>query len=145
MLSRREENLSVMALRRDFIRYVKPVKTVAKKAIFYLGGNDQTVHIYLVPLATIKHLNKTYLGKDKATDVLSFGVSPKIVRPKGMPKSLGEIIISPEYIKQHKEDMAFMVVHGLLHLLGYNHLKSSDMIEMQKREKLLMKKLTAKN
>jgi probable rRNA maturation factor len=69
-----------------------------------------------------RKLNKQFRRKDYATDVLSFGA-------EGDPSSLGELVICPQVIvkqaKEHglsvREELAYMVLHGILHLLGYDH------------------------
>ncbi len=71
----------------------------------------------------MRRLNKTFRGKDYATDVLSFDATD--------PESLGELVLCPEVIqRQAKEhelsdfaEYAYMVLHGILHLLGYDHEK----------------------
>lgn len=79
----------------------------------------------------IKSLNKTYRNKDKSTDVLSF---PMDVYEGMEEKLLGDIIISTEtLIRQSEEynhslerELGFLYLHGLLHLLGYDHIEASD-------------------
>jgi probable rRNA maturation factor len=79
----------------------------------------------------VKKLNKAYRGKDKTTDVLSF----PLLEGKKFPKNpqgnvtLGDVVISLPQIKRQaaengktfKAELALMVVHGVLHLLGYDH------------------------
>ena len=79
----------------------------------------------------VKKLNKAYRGKDKTTDVLSFPLLEGKKFPKN-PKGnvvLGDVVISVPQIKRQadendksfKAELALMVVHGVLHLLGYDH------------------------
>ena len=77
-----------------------------------------------VTKSEIKRLNKMFRGKDKPTDVLSFEPLDE--------GALGELAISPEVIskqaREHgllvREELGYMVLHGILHLLGYDHDKS---------------------
>ncbi len=68
--------------------------------------------------------------------------------PKNFPRpeiknfqSLGEIYLSPDFIKKNKEDLSFMLIHGLLHLLGYDHKKEGDRIKMNQKEQELWRKI----
>jgi probable rRNA maturation factor len=90
-----------------------------------------------------RKLNKQFRGKDYATDVLSFG-------SEGDPESLGELVICPQVIvrqaKEHgllvKEELAYMVLHGILHLLGYDHeLSEKDAKAMFRLQDALFEKL----
>jgi probable rRNA maturation factor len=91
-------------------------------------GVKKTVFISIafVDKKTMKSLNKTYRGKDAVTDVLSFTL--------GSPDLLGELILSYDQAKiQAKEqkhsvrmELAFLIVHGLLHLHGYDHEQPKD-------------------
>jgi probable rRNA maturation factor len=87
--------------------------------------------------AMVRELNKTYRGVDRSTDVLSFaleadgrdGAATGFVMPPGEKVHLGEVIVSyPKAAKQAAErkhpvedELALLVVHGVLHLLGYDH------------------------
>jgi probable rRNA maturation factor len=96
----------------------------------------------------MRELNKKYRNLDKTTDVLSFPYSLDTVRSKAFvtPPStylnLGDILISyPQLIdRAAKENImvddmaAILVVHGVLHLLGYDHEKPQDAVEMEKLE-----------
>ncbi len=113
-------------------------------ALQKINCDDARINISLVKDATIKKLNKFYRGKNYATDVLSFEV------PKGFPKCskttcVGDIIISVDTAsKNAKEDgrtlnaeLQELLVHGILHLYGYDHekvskAKSEKMFKMQR-------------
>jgi len=99
----------------------------------------------------IKTLNRKYRGKNKITDVLSFSaLEDKLNKNKKIkfisPKEkafLGEIFICyPQAARQAKfqkhpvkKETAILLIHGVLHLLGYDHLKKSEMIKMKQKEK----------
>jgi len=96
--------------------------------------------------ATVRELNRRYLGVDEPTDVLSFGLSEKddapFALPPGETPSLGEVIISyPTAVRQAEEEghsveaeVAHLLVHGVLHLLGYDHVEAEDERIMRRRE-----------
>ena len=76
----------------------------------------------------IRELNRDYRGRDEPTDVLSFPVDE--AAPAAGPRELGDVIICPE----HTEDLIEAVVHGVLHLCGYDHeTDSGEMLALQAR------------
>ncbi len=91
-------------------------KKLFKKIIKEILGNKE-ISIALVDKKTIKQINKKYSNKDRSTDVLSFSSQD--------PFSTPEIVICPE----ESENIYQVLIHGLLHILGYNH---NNMKEKQK-------------
>jgi probable rRNA maturation factor len=76
----------------------------------------------------IRELKREYRGRDEPTDVLSFPVDE--AAPAAGPRELGDVIICPE----HTEDLTEAVVHGVLHLCGYDHeTDSGEMLALQAR------------
>jgi probable rRNA maturation factor len=76
----------------------------------------------------IRELNRDYRGRDEPTDVLSFPVDE--AAPAAGPRELGDVIICAE----HTEDLTEAVVHGVLHLCGYDHeTDSGEMLALQAR------------
>ncbi len=111
------------------------------------------VAITLVDESRIAELNETHLGKSGATDVLSFPLedlrpgSPPAPPPvPGPPLAIGDVLICPGVVRGRAEaagvafedEMALMVVHGLLHLLGYDHVIESDAEIMEARERVYL-------
>jgi probable rRNA maturation factor len=76
---------------------------------------DGHLAIELVDGDRIRQLNREHRGRDRATDVLSFPVDES--GPAAGPRELGDVVICPE----HTEDLVEAVVHGVLHLCGYDH------------------------
>ncbi|HSG60951.1 MAG TPA: rRNA maturation RNase YbeY [Pseudomonadales bacterium] len=109
-------------------------------------SHPREMTIRLVNEEEIRQLNRDYRGKDYATNVLSFEVDlpPELDLPL-----LGDIIICPgvvrrEAIEQHKPldaHWAHMVIHGTLHLQGYDHINDSDAEVMESLEIAIMKQL----
>jgi probable rRNA maturation factor len=76
----------------------------------------------------IRELNRDHRGRDEPTGVLSFPVDE--AAPAAGPRELGDVIICPE----HAEDLTEAVVHGVLHLCGYDHeTDSGEMLALQAR------------
>jgi probable rRNA maturation factor len=88
-----------------------------------------------------------YLVGDKFMEknVLSFPTPKNFPRPDIKGKILGEIYLNPLYIKKNKESLERMLIHGVLHLLGYDHKKKKDRIKMEKKETKLIKLLYSNN
>ncbi|HEX6762443.1 MAG TPA: rRNA maturation RNase YbeY [Gaiellaceae bacterium] len=66
----------------------------------------------------IRRLKREHLGIDEATDVLSFPIDGASDLPDGLPRQLGDVVICPQVVG---EEWRGPLVHGLLHLLGYDH------------------------
>ena len=103
----------------------------------------------------IRGLNREYRGRDAATDVLSFPMYESIeevleaVSASEAPVLLGDIVICEEIAKRQAEKdwlslefmLAFLSVHGALHLLGYDHEKDEDMRRMRAAEEEVLTEL----
>jgi probable rRNA maturation factor len=76
----------------------------------------------------MRALKREHLGIDEVTDVLSFPVDGRDVLPEGVPRQLGDVVICPDVVG---EAWRGPLVHGLLHLLGYDH-----GAEMERRERI---------
>lgn len=123
-----------------------------KTAELYDVDARTEVSVVLVDDRYIKALNRDYRGRDYATDVLSFalneGDEPEII--DGSPENLlGDIIISLETAARQAHDyghslereIAFLTVHGMLHLLGYDHEMEEERREMRQEEEFVLGKL----
>jgi probable rRNA maturation factor len=100
----------------------------ATAALEAAGVRDGHLAIELVDEDRIHALNREYRGKDQPTDVLSFPIDED--EPVVGPRELGDIVICPE----HTEDLVEAVVHGALHLCGYDHeTDNGEMFELQDR------------
>lgn len=92
----------------------------------------------------IKELNREHRGRDKPTDVLSFPMYEAGELPENLPEiALGDIVISLErareqsaaYGHSYKREVAFLTIHSMLHLLGYDHEKSEkEELEMRAKQ-----------
>jgi probable rRNA maturation factor len=114
------------------------------------GYPDTTeVSLTLVADDQMAAWNRTALGQEGPTDVLSFpvellapGVVPK-VDPEGPPLLVGDVVIAPDFVRRQAEalgvdpldEMALMVTHGILHLLGYDHIADAEAEQMESRER----------
>ena len=123
------------------------LRAVARRALAAgsVAGPAQ-VGILVTDDETVRGLNLRFVGLDEPTDVLSFGLSTAEEAPFALPPeeaaSLGEIVIAyPTALRQAEEagrsveaEVAHLLVHGLLHLLGYDHQRPQDERAMRRRE-----------
>jgi len=119
------------------------------------GTGATQLGVVITDDATVRDLNRRYLGHDEPTDVLSFGLGEKggrpFVLPPGEAAPLGEVIISyPTAVRQADErghsveaEVAHLLVHGILHLLGYDHQAAKDGRIMRDREEQILADLEA--
>ncbi|WP_442800672.1 rRNA maturation RNase YbeY [Shewanella sp. AS1] len=108
--------------------------------------SEAELTIRLVDEAESQHLNLTYRGKDKPTNVLSFPFEspPEVELPLLGDLVICVAVVEAEAAEQHKSleaHWAHMVVHGCLHLLGYDHIIDSEAEEMESLETQLIESL----
>lgn len=105
--------------------------------------------IRIVGAAESRRLNRTWRGKDKATNVLSFPAGRRTFPAAQEPAELGDLAICAPVVmrearrqgKSAKAHWAHMVVHGVLHLLGYDHENDHDAAQMETREVKILEQL----
>jgi probable rRNA maturation factor len=104
------------------------MRAAAGAALAAGGVSDGHLAIELVGEERMRELNREHRGRDRPTDVLSFPVDE--AGPAPGPRELGDVVICPE----HTEDLTEAVVHGVLHLCGYDHeTDGGEMLALQDR------------
>ena len=103
---------------------------LARRVLAAEGIDDGELGLTFVPPEESRALKQEHLGIDEATDVLSFPLDGRDELPDGLPRALGDLVICPQVVG---EAWRQPLVHGLLHLLGYDH---GD--EMEEREAELL-------
>lgn len=106
------------------------------------------VSVTFVSNERIREINRDYREKDQATDVISFaleelGEDEVEIIGEGMPRILGDIVISIERTREQAEEyghsfereLGFLALHGFLHLLGYDHMEKEDEERMFQRQR----------
>ena len=128
------------------------VNQAVKEVLVFEGiSNAVELSLLITDDTTVHELNHTYRGIDATTDVLAFAFQEDTEFPSitdGM-KHLGEVIISyPQLAKQAKDfghspkdEIGILVVHGVLHLLGYDHESPQDEEKMRARESEVLARL----
>jgi probable rRNA maturation factor len=107
--------------------------------------------IAVVDVDEMAHLNERYRGVDGPTDVLSFGCDDPCPAGSDEPITLGDVIIAPEVAERQaselgttvEEELNLLLVHGVLHLLGYEHDDDEAAHAMQDRERALLEAWSA--
>ena len=108
--------------------------------------NDCIFNIILVDNEYIKKLNKDYRNIDKETDVISFALEDSDNNYDSVIRVLGDIYISVDmayyqanlYNHSNIRELCFLATHGILHLLGYDHINEEDEIVMFKKQEELL-------
>jgi probable rRNA maturation factor len=116
------------------------------KACKVLRVSSEAVTVCLVTNSEMTRWNRHYRGKNRPTDVLSFQFDPKPRRVKPQ-QYLGDIAIAPEVARRNakrfgrslSDEMRVLILHGILHLMGYDH--ETDTGQMERREKRLRRTL----
>ena len=131
--------LDFTSINEDFNNYEEIYSYLIEKAFKVLNLSfDPVVSVSFIDNEEIHKINKEYRKIDRPTDVISFAFLDNEDRAKeyasGMPVILGDIYISldkadeqaKEYGHSMKRELCFLFVHGLLHLLGYDHMSKED-------------------
>jgi probable rRNA maturation factor len=91
---------------------------LAQRVLADEGVSEGELGIAWVAAGEMRALKRAHLGIDEATDVLSFPIDGRAELPDGVPRALGDVVLCPEVVGA---EWRRPLVHGLLHLLGYEH------------------------
>ena len=124
------------------LKRLSAVLSFAQKGLKVRGR--QVISFAFVSENIIKKNNKIYRGKDKVTDVLSFGSALQTVMP-GEP--IGEILICPKRAKKQaielghsfEQEIVTLGLHGYLHIMGFDHELDADAVKMERLERRILK------
>jgi probable rRNA maturation factor len=122
------------------------LERVAQRALAHVGVEGPAdLSVWITNESELHTLNRTYRGVDKSTDVLSFGEDENdtsfVLAPEAT-RHVGDIAISfPHAVRQaesfghpHNHELAFLLTHGILHLLGHDHEEAGEEAEMHRQE-----------
>ncbi len=138
--------------------YKETINEVMNKCFLeeHLENINMYISVILTTKENIKEINKEYRNIDKETDVLSFPMFEKeeidtIIKSKKhiVQDVLGDIIICIEKVKEQaeeyghsfKRELAYMIVHGFYHLMGYDHIHEEDKEKMRPKEEKILQDL----
>jgi probable rRNA maturation factor len=137
-------NFTIVNETSEEINELIEVEKLVNFALKYLNLENTIFNIIIVDEEKIQELNKTYRGKDSVTDVISFALEDDDTFINTDFRVLGDIYIclkrakdqSIEYGHSFLREISFLTIHGLLHLLGYDHMVKEEekvMFELQER------------
>ncbi len=141
---------------RNYVRRVRLnsplVLKLGQHVLSVVGESSSELGLTFVGDRRMQRLNRDFRGKDRTTDVLAFAMReakvPGVRRNKTFP--LGDVVISiPTALRQARrghrtldEELAILLVHGVLHLCGYDHERSrSEALRMERQERIVLRKV----
>lgn len=144
-----EPHAILITVENPFALFVSPewIEGVARRALEAEGVPGAELGVLVTDDETVHDLNRRYADEDRPTDVLSFSLQEgeEFASPDAILR-LGEVIISyptaarqaAEASRSVEEEVAHLLVHGVLHLLGYDHAAPDEAREMRERERALL-------
>ena len=128
------------------------IERVCQEAALVYGlGPNAEISILLCHNEYIHELNKQYRDIDRPTDVLSFALNEGEEDGYDGPDTalLGDIVISLDKVQEQADEyghsvereLAYLTIHGMLHILGYDHMEPDDKAEMRKEEEFILTRL----
>lgn len=120
------------------------VNNIVKAMDKYLKADEITIGVRITTALKVRQLNKRYAGKDEFTDVLSFNYAEGALAPQH--EKAGDIVISIQHIKDQAKqakttpstELALLMLHGLLHILGFDHQNPQQRAEVDKLQASIM-------
>ena len=137
-------NFTIVNETNEEIKELEEIEKFLNFALDYQKIDNAIFNVIIVDEEKIQELNRTYRGKDSVTDVISFALEDDDTFISTNFRVLGDIYIclkrakdqANEYGHSFLRELAFLSIHGLLHLLGYDHMNEADekiMFELQER------------
>jgi probable rRNA maturation factor len=118
-------------------RVDEPAAAAAVRSALAAEGVDSgEVGLAFVDEPRIAELNAEHRGKPAATDVLSFPIDGRALIPEGVPRQLGDLVVCPAVASAEGTPIATLLVHGALHLVGYDH-ETDDGAMLARQNELL--------
>ena len=111
------------------------LRELTKEIMKEEGISDYLISLVYAEKELMRSLNKKYRNIDRATNVLSFLY-------EAYPLLFGEIIISSYHVETKSENFLKLYIHGLLHLLGYDHIEEKEREIMEKKENYYLEKIS---
>lgn len=159
--------VTVQSIDKKFEALRRPVQRKVLAILEALKKENVSIDVLLLGNRQMRTLNRLYRGKDSSTNVLSFEEPKQFVYPKEEIRRKGEIYLNPEmssdwWTKRNKKkspegrsersrrteeflSIDFLLVHGVLHLFGFDHIAGVDAVKMERKETAVMKLLEIKN
>jgi len=131
------------------VRVVEDAAVAALAEAGAVGAPPLSVAITLSGNERVRELNRMWRGRDRPTNVLSFPAPQGMPIPEGEPRPLGDIVLAGPVVAREAEEagvplqeqLAWMVIHGMLHLLGHDHLNDDERRRMEEFERRSLARL----
>lgn len=120
---------------KKIINILKKEKKFAKIFLTY-----KTPLVFLADSSFMLKMEKHFFNKNKEPDILSFNWPSNFINSNFKKNPLGEIYLNKKLLK-NEQYLKYLLIHGVLHLLGFNHHKKNDIIKMEKKEKEILSQL----
>jgi probable rRNA maturation factor len=128
---------------------LEPLRRLLQRISVHLGIEDKELSVVLVNDKRIAPLNQRYRKRAGPTDVLAFAMQEGEFTEIN-PRILGDVVISVETAQQQAQaqqhsltrELQILMIHGVLHLLGYDHIQQADAERMHRQELKLLKYIT---
>jgi probable rRNA maturation factor len=115
----------------------RAVADVMRSALAGEGVTEGEVGVAFVPEDEMAALNLEHRAVDRPTDVLSFPVDLDDELPPGLPRQLGDVVVCPQVAERDGTPVSTLLVHGALHLVGYDH-ETDDGAMLARQDELLV-------
>lgn len=120
------------------------MKRAIHKVLKELGYTPDSVSVFFANEREMREIKRKSTGKMvESVDVLSFEEPEGFPHPESAQRFLGEVFVNKERYGNDPDRLIFLVIHGILHLIGFRHDRKRDTIEMQRIEKELCRKVKA--
>ena len=139
-------DFSIINETKEDIKELEEVEKLLNFTLKKLDIKSSIFNVIIVSEEKIKELNRDYRSKDSVTDVISFALEDDKTFIKTDMRILGDIYIclnkaksqALEYNHSFLREISFLSIHGLLHLLGYDHMKKEDEEEMFSLQEMIL-------
>ena len=126
------------------------ISQIIREAAKVFKKDNFQVDVCLINNREMLKLNRRFRGRNKLTSILSFPSSTKFLYPKNFLPYQGEIFLNLSSIKKEaksnkiplQQNMAILLIHGLLHLFGFNHKNKKETLKMEAREEKILSSRT---
>ena len=112
----------------------KKLQLIAANILRALGVRKASLDIVLLKNAEMKRMKWRLLGKRTEPNVLSFPEPARFPHPETKKRYLGEVYLNEDILKKSPERAVPLLLHGMLHLLGHDHIKHADAVRMERLE-----------
>jgi len=117
------------------MRSPRNLSLLAKKILSILENRGATLDIFLLPTSDIARLKARFIKKKTEPNILSFPEPLSFPHPETGKKYLGEIYLNKDILEKSPERAAPLLIHGILHLLGFSHGRKASAAKMERLEK----------